>query len=78
MPRRMYILTMSTETLISLIWVAVFAVLVVIEAATMGLVTVWGAVAALVMVFIAQTGIGIGWQILIFLFITLEIGRAHV
>ena len=67
----MYISDMSTETLISLIWVAVFAVLVVIEAATMGLVTVWGAVAALVMVFIAQTGIGIVWQILIFLFITL-------
>lgn len=67
----MYIQDMSTETIISLIWVAVFAVLVVIEATTMGLVTVWGAISALIMAFIAQTGLGIGWQILIFLSITL-------
>lgn len=57
--------------MISLIWVAVFAVSVIIEAATMGLVTVWGAISALIMAFIAQTGLAIGWQILIFLFITL-------
>lgn len=62
---------MSTETIISLIWVAVFAVLVVIEATTMGLVTIWGAISALIMAFLAQTGLAIGWQILIFLFITL-------
>ena len=62
---------MSTETIISLIWVAVFAVLVIIEAATMGLVTVWGAISALIMAFVAQTGLAIGWQILIFLAITL-------
>lgn len=62
---------MSTETIISLIWVAVFAVLVVIEATTMGLVTIWGAISALIMAFLAQTGMAIGWQILLFLFITL-------
>ena len=57
--------------MISLIWVAVFAVMVIIEAATLGLVTVWGAISALIMAFIAQTGLAIGWQILIFLAITL-------
>ena len=62
---------MSTETMISLIWVAVFAVMVIIEATTLGLVTVWGAISALIMAFIAQTGLAIGWQILIFLAITL-------
>ena len=67
----MYIQAMSTETIISLIWVAVFAVLVVIEATTMGLVTIWGAISALIMAFLAQTGMAIGWQILFFLSITL-------
>ena len=57
--------------MISLIWVAVFAVMVIIEATTLGLVTVWGAISALIMAFIAQTGLAIGWQILIFLAITL-------
>ena len=37
----------------------------------MGLVTIWGAISALIMAFLAQTGLAIGWQILIFLFITL-------
>ena len=47
--------------------VGIFVVLVVIEAATQGLTTIWGAASALIMVFISQTGMSIGWQILLFL-----------
>ena len=53
------------------IWLGVFAVLVVIEALTQGLTTVWGAAAALLMVFIARTGLALGWQLLIFVSVTL-------
>ena len=62
---------MNIEAYISWIWVGIFVVLVIIEAATQGLTTVWGAVSALIMVFVSQTGMSIGWQILLFLAITL-------
>ena len=67
----MYILDMNIEAYISWIWVGIFVVLVIIEAATQGLTTVWGAVSALIMVFISQTGLCVGWPILLFLGITL-------
>ncbi len=62
---------MNIEAYISWIWVGIFVVLVVIEAATQGLTTIWGAASALIMVFISQTGMNIGWQILLFLVMTL-------
>ena len=62
---------MNIEAYISWIWVGIFVILVIIEAATQGLTTVWGAVSALIMVFVSQTGMSIGWQILLFLAITL-------
>ena len=74
MPARnvvLYILDMNIEAYISWIWVGIFVVLVVIEAATQGLTTIWGAASALIMVFISQTGMNIGWQILLFLVMTL-------
>lgn len=62
---------MNIEAYISWIWVGIFVVLVVIEAATQGLTTIWGAASALIMVFISRTGMNIGWQILLFLVMTL-------
>lgn len=62
---------MNIEAYISWIWVGIFVVLVIIEAATQGLTTIWGAASALIMVFISQTGMNIGWQILLFLVMTL-------
>ena len=62
---------MDTNVLMSWIWLALLAVMVVIEALTMGLTTIWGAISALVMVFVSRTGMEIGWQILLFLAITL-------
>ena len=62
---------MNIEAYISWIWVGIFVVLVIIEAATQGLTTIWGAASALIMVFISQTGLNIGWQILLFLVMTL-------
>lgn len=62
---------MDIASCISWIWVGVFAVLLAIEVATRGLTTIWGAVSAFVMVFISRTGMGIGWQLLLFLSITL-------
>ena len=62
---------MNIEAYISWIWVGIFVVLVIIEAATQGLTTIWGAASALIMVFISRTGMNIGWQILLFLVMTL-------
>ena len=71
MKRCLYISDMNIEAYISWIWVGIFVVLVIIEAATQGLTTIWGAASALIMVFISQTGMNIGWQILLFLVMTL-------
>jgi membrane protein implicated in regulation of membrane protease activity len=53
------------------IWLGLFVVLVIIEAATQGLTTIWGAISALVMVGLSFVdGFSIGWQILTFLVLT--------
>ncbi len=53
------------------IWLGLFVVFVIIEAATQGLTTVWGAVSALVMAVLSYiTGMAVGWQIMVFLVIT--------
>ena len=54
------------------IWLGLFVILVVIEAATQGLTTIWGAASALVMVILSfVTGMPIGWQLFVFLVMTL-------
>lgn len=53
------------------IWLGVLIICVVIEAFTMGLTTIWGAIAALPLIFIARTGLAFKWQLLIFAIITI-------
>ena len=53
------------------IWLAVFAISLVIEASTMGLTTVWCAISALIMIAVSLTGIPVVWQVLIFCVLTI-------
>lgn len=62
---------MNIQAIMPWMWVGVLVLLVVIEAATKGLTTIWGAISALIMVFISRTHMDIKWQILIFLLITI-------
>lgn len=52
-------------------WIGVLIVTIGIEAGTMGLTTIWASIAAVPMIFIARTSLGIQWQALIFAVITL-------
>lgn len=52
------------------IWVGLLVVMIVIEACTMGLTTIWAAAACIPMVFVTRTGLALQWQFLIFIFIT--------
>ena len=49
------------------VWVGLVILFAIIEATTMGLTTIWFALAALVMVFLSFLDIDLAWQILIFL-----------
>ena len=53
------------------IWLGVFALSVVIEAATAGLTTIWCAISALIMIPVSLTGISVGWQVLVFCVLTI-------
>ncbi|MCR4735367.1 MAG: NfeD family protein [Treponema sp.] len=53
------------------LWLGVLIVCVIIEAFTMGLTTIWAAIAALPLIFIARTGLAFKWQLLIFAIITI-------
>ena len=55
---------MNTIAIMPWIWLGILVVLLIIEAATMGVTTIWGAISALVMVFVSRTGMGILWQVL--------------
>lgn len=55
------------------IWLALLIVFVVIEAFTLALTTVWAAIAALPMIFIAKAGCPLKWQVLIFVVLTLAL-----
>ena len=68
---RHYILDMNITAYMQWIWLGVFAISVIIEAATQGLTTVWCAASALIMILISQTEIPVGWQVLIFCIITI-------
>lgn len=51
-------------------WLAVMVLCIVIEALTLGLTTIWAAIAALPMIFVSRTGLGLQWQLLIFVVLT--------
>lgn len=52
-------------------WLSVMVVCVLIEALTLALTSVWAAIAALIMIFVSQTGLPFKWQLLIFLLLTI-------
>lgn len=52
-------------------WLAVMVVCIVIEAVTFALTTVWGAIAALVMIFVSRTNMPLRWQLVLFLVLTI-------
>ena len=53
------------------IWLSLMVVFVVIEACTMFLTTIWAAIAALPLIFVAITPLEFQWQLLIFVLLTL-------
>ena len=52
-------------------WLAIMVILIVIEALTFSLTTIWGAIACIPLIFIARTQLEFKWQILIFAFLSL-------
>lgn len=54
-------------------WLAVMVVCVIFEVFTFTLTTVWGAVAALVMIFVSKTNLPLKWQIMLFLILTIAL-----
>lgn len=54
-------------------WLAVMVVCVIFEVFTFTLTTVWGAVAALVMIFVSKTNMPLKWQIMLFLILTIAL-----
>lgn len=68
---RQYILAMDISSYMHWIWLGVFALSVAVEAATMGLTTIWCAISALIMIAVSLTGIPVGWQVLIFCVLTI-------
>ncbi len=55
---------------LSWFWLFLLIACVVIESFSMMLTTIWGAIAALPMIFIAKTSLPFKWQLLIFVIIT--------
>lgn len=53
------------------IWLGVFAILVAVEAVTVELCAIWGSISAMTMACVSCTGMGVGWQVLLFLVLTL-------
>jgi len=62
---------MDISAYMTWIWLGIMAALLIIEAATMGLTTIWGAISALIMIFVSRTGLAVAWQVLLFMVITL-------
>lgn len=52
------------------IWIGLLVVMILIEACTMGLTTIWAAAVCIPMVFVTKTGLALQWQFLIFIFVT--------
>lgn len=53
------------------VWLGVCVLLLIIEALTTALTTIWGAASALVLVFLSTLNIPIRWQLIIFLVLTI-------
>ncbi|MCR4676885.1 MAG: NfeD family protein [Sphaerochaetaceae bacterium] len=53
------------------VWLGVCVLLLIVEALTAGLTTIWGAASAFVMIFISTLGLSFQWQIVIFLVMTI-------
>lgn len=51
-------------------WLVIMVICIFIEAFTMNLTTIWGAIASLPIIFIAKTTLPIKWQLLIFALLT--------
>lgn len=56
---------------ISIYWAIIFVILVIVEAIVPGLVVIWSAISALVMVFVSKYLIDIKYQILVFLILSI-------
>ena len=54
-------------------WLSVMVICVLIEALTLALTSVWAAIAALIMIFVSQTGLPFKWQLLLFLVLTIAL-----
>lgn len=52
------------------IWLGLMVICIFIEAFTMNLTTIWGAVSCLPLIFISKTNLSIKWQLLIFALLT--------
>lgn len=57
-------------TVMPWVWVGVLVVSIIMEALTLGLITIWAAIASVPLIFLARTGMPLKWQILIFVFLT--------
>lgn len=55
------------------IWLGVMVICVFIEAFTMYLTTIWGAISAIPLIFISRTSLPIKWQLLIFSLLTVAL-----
>ena len=62
----------------AIIWLIISIVLAVIELSTLGLVTIWFAIGAIVSMIVALLGANIWVQLICFILVSVEIGRAHV
>lgn len=54
-------------------WLAVMVLCLVVEAASFALTTVWGAISALVMIFLSRTNMPLRWQLILFLVLTIAL-----
>lgn len=61
----------SISSIAPWIWVGVLIICILIETLTMGLTTIWAAIAAVPLIFIARTKLDFKWQLLIFVILTL-------
>lgn len=54
-------------------WFAILIVCIIIEAFTLSLTTIWSAIAAIPLIFIAKTNLDFKWQLLIFALLTVAL-----
>lgn len=52
-------------------WLGVMVLCVVVEAVSLALTSVWGAIAAFIMIFVSKTNMPLKWQVILFLVLTI-------